>query len=811
MKMYYSIVLILLAGFTGAMSQNSIGTIRGQMRWRRGNTTVEVTAQLIESSTHTLVQSVTLEESGEFVFRNVSFAGYRIDVLRDSVLIGRKNVSVGSTIPVDVQIDSLREFNAATVEVVADAEKPFAGSSHMFFTAATIAAMPRISQAKTIETMLLNSGSVVPDEDGRMHVRGEDAQFQYIIDGIPVTGNMTRIYSSLFDAGIIKSADLQTGGFNAEYGVATAGVLSVTTKSGFDSPFQIGASASYGSFNTKEAALQAGGTIGGKNALFVAGSISMTDRYLDPISGFDAIHTDGDNKHFFGKFNSILNNSIDLSILGTVNTTTFSIPNFTDSSKQNQQQKQNDNMVGLRLNIAPANDALLSIVGYRRFAEAELTSGGLARIANDADKAKAISENEELFLGATRKNTVIGGQAEYSFKNQWFGVENNAKVGIGMESFPLEEYFTFAYVDSLKTSLKPPFELTQEKTGQRMSGYIQDQFRSGKWSFSAGVRFDNYSLLDDEMQISPRLGIGYTLTDDLTLRFSYNRIFMQAPVENILVSSSAEARVLSTEQGSLSNHVKAQKSHNIEIGAGWRANEFLDVDVVGYGKLVEDFLVKAELGVSGIIFPVNLTEGFIGGGEINARLHNWNNFNARLSVGVCASLGLIPEDGSSTVSGGLLIGEEGHNYSHPFKGEEFFPTEHNQLVTAALNINYSLTESLGLTLASHFDMGLPFDLVDANGVGLSEEASKAALKAKGYSDEVIDLLDLSVEMEGSPDKSTAPHVTFDLGAYFDWKPLRISAAVTNILDTPYLYKFESALGGTHFGLPRAFSVRVEYR
>ncbi len=810
MKLYYSAVLVLLLSCSGAFAQNSTGTIHGQIRWRRGTTRDEVTVQLVEVSTHSLVQSVKPEESGEFVFRNVTFAGYRIDMRQNTTVIARKTIQVSSSIPVRVVLDSLQEYEVSEVEVIANAEKPFAGSSHTFFSAATIAALPRISQAKTIETMLLNSGSVVPDEDGRMHVRGEDAQFQYVIDGIPITGNMTRIYSTLLDAGIIKSADLQTGGFAAEYGVATAGVLSVTTKSGFDSPFQIGGSAGYGSFNTKEAALQAGGTLGGNAALFVAGSISMTDRYLDPISGFDAIHSGGNNNHIFGKFTTILSPSIDLAILGSVNASTFSIPNFTDTSKQDQQQKQNDNLLGVRLNIATADDALLSVVGYRRYAEATLTSGGLSRIASESDRVKAASENEEIFLGATRNNTVIGGLAEYSFKPAWFGVENSAKVGFGYESLPIDEFFTVAHVDSLRANVLP-FTLAQTNTVTRLSGYFQDQIRFGKWTLSAGVRYDRYSLFEDEQQLSPRVGVGYTLSDDLTLRFSYNRMVMQAPVENILVSSSQEARVLSTEQGTLSNHVKSQKSHVVEIGAGWRANEFLDVDLVGYGKLMDDFLVKAELGVSGIIFPVNLTQGFVGGGELNVRLHNWNKFTARLSVGVCASLGLIPEDGSSTVSGGLLIGEEGHNYSHPFKGEEFFPTEHNQLVTSALNINYALTDNFGLTLASHFDLGLPFDLTDSAGVGLTEEASRAELKRRGYSDKVIDLLDLSVEMEGSPDKATAPRMTLDLGAYFDWKSLRISAAVTNILDTPYLYKFESALGGTHFGLPRAFAVRVEYR
>ncbi len=96
--------------------------------------------------------------------------------------------------------------------------------------------------------------------------------------------------------------------------------------------------------------------------------------------------------------------------------------------------------------------------------------------------------------------------------------------------------------------------------------------------------------------------------------------------------------------------------------------------------------MKVELGNSGVIFPVNLKQGFVAGGELRARFHDWNNFSGFLSVTTCASYGLTPQDGSSPIAAGLIFGEEGQNYNHPFAGEDKFPTEHNQLVTAVLNL-----------------------------------------------------------------------------------------------------------------------------
>ena len=99
---------------------------------------------------------------------------------------------------------------------------------------------------------------------------------------------------------------------------------------------------------------------------------------------------------------------------------------------------------------------------------------------------------------------------------------------------------------------------------------------------------------------------------------------------------------------------------------------------------------------------------------------------------------------------------------------------------------------------------------------MNPEESRQELRNRGYSDDVIDLLNLESERPGSPDKSVAPHGTIDLAAGVDLDQLmhththaRLTATITNVLDTPYLYKFESSFGGTHFGQPRMGAVSLE--
>jgi outer membrane receptor protein involved in Fe transport len=672
----------------------------------------------------------------------------------------------------------------------------------------------------------------VPDEDGRMHMRGEDAMIQYVIDGIPVTMNQTRIYTPLFDASLIESADLLRGSLNPEYGVATSGVLNISTKSGFDAPTFGHALYSYGTYNNMSQGVDFGGHIADVVAYYGAYNSYSSGRYLDPISSFDANHTSGDGGDYFGKLNFILSSTTDLNLLGYYSTAKYGIPNGSDTSKQDQNQDLRSLLGGARLNVTLTPQSVFSVLAYFRQQKADLTSNGMDRLTSPADDSFALAHNDKYFVGAHRKNSQTGGQLEYTSKTNWFDVPNQFKAGVGGELYPIDEYFTFAVtnpnlsnasVSGGDARLRPydlnlpnskPFLVDTSATGKRLFGFVQDELTMGAFTLTGGVRYDLYQLLLNEGDISPRLNVVWRATDDLLVRASYNHMFMQAPVENILVSSSSAARELvGAEQGSTPQLVRSEKSNVFEVGAGYRINPFLSADLTGYAKLIDNFVVKVELGNSGVIFPANIKSGLVGGGELELTLREWNNFSGRLSFATTVSKGNIPSDGTSPFGAGLVLGEEGENYSHPFTGEDMFNTEHNQLLTSSFTLRYNHPSGIFAVVGGRFDSGLPFDLADSTGRGLDEAESRVELRRRGYSDAVIDMLSLTSEMPGSPDKYVAPHAVFDLsiGANINLfgPPMRVTGSVLNVLDTKYLYKFESTFGGTHFGAPRMFLLRAE--
>lgn len=830
MKYIYKLGIILslfLIITTFGYSQPT-GTIKGEIKYTDWKYNENSKILLIDINNHSTIQVVKPSESGQFIFRDVPFAAYLLEYYESDILTASKITNVNSNLPVQVII-SVKSYKLDDVIVLGDVSDKSATGGRTQYNAQTIENMPAISSSKEIETVILNSPGTVPDEDGRMHVRGEDAQLQYVIDGIPVTGNQTRIYSSLFNAENIKSMDFIRGGMNAEYGVAASGILNINTKSGFDRPFFSHGYGHIGSFYTNDFGLELGGHAGQKAAWFLGISFNESKRYLDPIALGDPIHNNGKGGNIFFKQDLLLSDKIDMILLLSYSGTNFDIPNSSLVSKQDQKQELTNAMLGFRINAELSENSIISLLAYARRDKAAITSNGLDRISKPADSLTAL-QNDKFFMGGSRENRVLGGMLEYC--THLFD-KDDFKAGIGGESIPINEYLSFAVTNrelstadssggdvryqpyDITRSGGKPFLVDQSRDGNRLFAYIQDVIPYKDWNFNVGLRYDYFNLFAAENNISFRLGANYKVNDNLILRASYNRIVMQAPLENILVSSSNEAAILTgKDQIGIDNKVKSEKSNVLEIGGAYKMNEYLTFDLAGYAKLIDDFIVKVELGNSGVIFPVNLKNGFVAGGELQIKLKNWNNFSGFLNFSTCVSLGVIPSDGSSPISAGLILGEEGHNYSHPFTGEDMFPTEHNQLLTATFNLTYNFTKEIFVTLGGRFDSGLPFDLVDSTGYGLDPEQSRAELKRRGYSDKVIDLLSLESEKPGSPDKSVAPHATFDLAAGIDLRkminfPLKLTLTVINIFDTDYLYKFESSFGGTHFGTPRMINLRAD--
>src|SRR6185436_5215457 len=152
--------------------------------------------------------------------------------------------------------------------------------------------------SRAIESMVASAPGFVTDDNGRMHPRGSESQVQYVIDGIPVTDNMSAIFSTSLDARTLRTVEVLTGGIPAEFGDKLAGVINVNTRSGLEGPTQGAVSFSGGSFSTGEVAADFS-THTRKFGFLTNLSTSTSQRYLDPPT-LDNLHNFGrSGKGFF--------------------------------------------------------------------------------------------------------------------------------------------------------------------------------------------------------------------------------------------------------------------------------------------------------------------------------------------------------------------------------------------------------------------------------------------------------------------------------------------------------------------------------
>ena len=169
--------------------------------------------------------------------------------------------------------------------------------------AAAIAATPGADNT-LLNQVVLQAPDVAQDSFGQFHVRGEHNGLQYRINGVILPEGIS-VFGQSLDPRLISSISLVTGALPAEYGLRTAGIIDITTKSGFNDPG--GAVSMYGgSHGTVEPSISYGGGAG-SFSYFVSGDFLRNDLGIEsPDGSSNPIHDHTTQYHGFGYFEDIL-------------------------------------------------------------------------------------------------------------------------------------------------------------------------------------------------------------------------------------------------------------------------------------------------------------------------------------------------------------------------------------------------------------------------------------------------------------------------------------------------------------------------
>ncbi|HKH81573.1 MAG TPA: TonB-dependent receptor [Methylovirgula sp.] len=456
------------------------------------------------------------------------------------------------------------------------------------------------------------------------HVRNEYANVQYRINGILLPEGVSGL-GPVLETGFIGNLNLLTGALPAQYGLRTAGVIDMTTRSEFTPRGSV--SLYGGSFGTISPSFNYGGSAG-NTQYFVTGRYLQSNEGLEnALPTVDPIHDHTEQEKFFGYASTLLGDSNRLTYMSGVSISHFQIPNVTDSpplgdfggtsfNSANLNENEYDSFVFniLALQTKGANyDTQLSF--FSRYASIHFVPDIYGDLVFN-DVASDVTRNSLLngiqFDGSYRLNDVHTLRAGF---------------GISAEQTQVDNVSTVLPLDSSGSPLPFPITLTDDDSalGWNLGGYVQDEWKiTNDLTLNTGLRFDQLYQFVDANQFSPRIALVYQPFENTSIHAGYARYFtppMQAqatPTNLALFNNTTQQPVIQAD-----SPVQPERSHYFDVGVDQRkVLPGLDVGADAYYKIATDLLDDGQFGQAVVLTQFNYAEGYSEGAEFKAKYQN---------------------------------------------------------------------------------------------------------------------------------------------------------------------------------------------
>ncbi|HYZ83318.1 MAG TPA: TonB-dependent receptor, partial [Bryobacteraceae bacterium] len=608
--------LLLALTLTGAIAF-------GQSTASLSGTVLDALGQPIAGAGVSLSNALTgfsqrLETSAEGTFRfgNLPLRTYVLRVKRDGFQASEQVIELLSNLPktleVKLQLGPVSEAISVEATDRLQLVEPEGTGTRTELNAKAIAEMPLSPTSRGLESVLLSFSGFAANANGAIHPRGAHNQMTFVVDGMPVSDQLTGAFANAIDTNIVQSVELMTGNIPAEYGSKVSGVAVVTTKSGMGSGRRATGSVQLNAaqFDTLSQVTQVGGG-SDRWGYFASVNALKTHRYLDQVS-LDNLHNGGNSERGFFRLDFLPSISDQLRFNLMLGRSSFELANLRSQQAAGQNQRQ------------LLRDASLS-VGWLRTLSPRSTIDAMFSWR---------TSNAEL-LPSTGDTPVTAFQdrrlSNYTSALRWTGQHgaHQIRTGFDWQHFPVREHFRFGITnpafnapdspDFLPTLL--PFDLSRggrlfrfagRNSGNLYSGFAQDTVRAGRWTFTLGLRYDAYRFLAAGNQLQPRVGVAFHLRETGTVfRASYNRTYQTPPNENLLLSSSAESAVLVPESvrealGGAFVIIRPERQNVYEAGLQQALGRWASLNLAVYHKDSRDLQDNDNFFNTGIIFPTSL-------------------------------------------------------------------------------------------------------------------------------------------------------------------------------------------------------------
>ncbi len=677
-----SFSLILLAAAWPMLAQVNTGELRLTVTDPAGlGLKASVTVSSAASQYH---NTFTTTDAGEVRIKTLPYGIYLLHAERQGFTDTPETVEVRSALPTEQTIKLAVAPVNTSVQVNSSAPliDPYRPSSVMQIGSQQIQDREASLPGRSVQDLVNTQPGWLYEGNAVLHPRGSEYQTQFVIDGIPLTDNRSPSFGPEIGADDLDAMSILTAGFPAEYGRKMGGIVELNTRHETAQGVHGQIVLSGGSYDTGTAYAQMQ-DVWGKNTFGASASGTMSAHYLNPVvpENYTNRGTTGD---FAVNYERDLTQNDRLSMSVRHELSRFEIPNEYVQQQAGQLQTGDnfETMGTVRYQHIFSPDSLGTLTGMVR------------DTANDLN-----SNDNSTPIIAFQHNDFREGYFKASFSlhhgNQEF------KAGVESDATFLHENFNYLITDPTQFDDDTPPTLTfvDQRPDLEQSAFVEDMIRLGKWTISAGLRWDHYQLLLNQNAFSPRISIGRFLPSlDMVLHFSYDRIFQTPSFENILISSSPQIDALN--DNFLRLPVQPSRGNYYEGGLSKAFAQRMSIDVNIYRRNVTNYADDDQLLNTGVSYPIAFDKAIIYGAEGKLSLVHLGKLSGYASYSYMVGNVWYP------VTGGLFLGEDATSAITQTTGH--FPDSQDQRNTLRTRFRYQLEPRLWFAAGLSYGSGLPF-------------------------------------------------------------------------------------------------------
>ncbi|RAO74792.1 TonB-dependent receptor [Dyella jiangningensis] len=599
--------------------------------------------------------------------------------------------------------NKVKQLSAIDVSAALDQSRnslsPDTGSSQYVIDQKAIQQLP-LGDSTPLNQVILQAPGVVQDSYGGLHVRGDHANLQYRINGVIIPESISGFGQTL-DARTIQSVKLLDGALPAQYGLRTAAVVDIDTKSGHELGNGGSVGITGGSFGT----LNPNASLWGSSdrwSWFVTANYLENDVGIEnPTPSRTPIHDHTNQVKGFGDISYLINDNTRVSFMFGATNNRFEVPNNPNQQPQfgyldqtefnsadlNERQKEQTRFGVLSLqgkwgktDYQVSLGQRYSTVNFLPDEVGDLMFNGVASTINRSNRASTLQADFATPLGDAH-TLRYGIYGEFERGN----ISNNSLV------FP-------ANPDGSQASTTPIGIYDATKLLARTwSAYLQDEWSIGdKWTVNYGVRGDRYELFRTESQLSPRLGVVYQATDSTTIHAGYSRYFTPPATEVIDDSNIARFNGTTNELPSGGNNLPlSERSDYFDLGVQQHFGSTLTVGLDAYYRKVKRLQDEGQFGAALIYSNFNYAQGRIRGAEFTL---NYDNGPVSAYFNFAFSRAM----GKQVMTGQYNFGEDELAYIN----DNWIHLDHDQKLSSSGGITYSFTDTTRVGADYLFGSGL---------------------------------------------------------------------------------------------------------